>query len=329
MRLLLRFVARVPKVLFEQRYFRLTIIVQSILHVFRESKESQKYLFFLKASQLIDNISNKENTINNHDQFPCYLINRDKDSSRLMRFEINAKKIGLKYSRFPAINALESGFDFNPYKNLISKKFYNKSSFPRGSLGCFLSHYHVWKLIQNDGHELACIFEDDAFVIASPKVIKKTIIPSDADIIFINHRSSDAYNDKNSFQILSSKGPYFVKAFDAVMKHYKNCNEVDGIGLDGYILTKSGADKITKMFERHGFMANTDWSIIINSFSTEEFHQFLRVSKKQNFTHLEHNINAYVLIPSLVMQRDAGSVIAMSNPQNLISYEDMFKISKE
>jgi glycosyl transferase family 25 len=314
---------KIPNILFYKRKFRSAAFFQYIFSSINKSKEATRYYYFLKNASFLKEIAKKNKK---KEKLNSFLINRKKDTERLAFFKINAKKINLNFERFEAVNAISENFEFKPYKKLISNLFYGQELFPRGSIGCFLSHYKVWEKIIQEGLEYSFVFEDDAFVLENPEsIICINDIPRDADLIYMNHRMSEALMNKDiSKKIIKNKKIIFQKSFDSVNECLKAGLHMDGVGADGYLITLRGAKKIVNMFNKHPLCMNQDWTILINSFSDNEFLDFCRMSGKTCFVHNFSNIHSYVIVPALVQQRKTGSVIAMADRKNMISYNDMF-----
>lgn len=261
--------------------------------------------------------------------FPCYLINRNTDRMRLERFDRAAKRIGLDYERVEAVNALEQKFNFHPYKSIIANKYYRKSIFPKGMIGCFLSHFKCWTLLLSSGADLACIFEDDAQVLISPqRVLNASNIPQDADLIFLNNRMSEGFMDSETLVKIKDKGVFFADAFEAVKRTYQKGLAIDGVGTDGYLITKSGADKLLEMFKRHGLYQCVDWEILINSLNKSDFEELVNLHGNKSFSHINYGIRSYVMIPSIVRHSDMVSVLTLQNKNHLVEYEEMFGVKQ-
>ena len=124
-------------------------------------------LIFIIIIYIIINLRKKnfENFYNYHkknfkiDNY--YVINLDKDTKRLKKFNIHAKKNNIKYTRFAAIygkNLDENDFRLKKYfaKNLKNYSMAQKS--------CTLSHISIWEKIKQDKTTFNIIFEDDVII---------------------------------------------------------------------------------------------------------------------------------------------------------------------
>ncbi|BBD37288.1 glycosyl transferase [Aminobacter sp. Y103A] len=84
----------------------------------------------------------------------CYVINLDRDTTRLAWMTDAFRKVGLSFDRYPAIN-----------KDQLSDETVSHASgsagWSRGEIACFLSHVELWKQIAVGAEPYAAIFEDD------------------------------------------------------------------------------------------------------------------------------------------------------------------------
>jgi len=128
----------------------------------------------------------------------AYVINMDKSVDRLNDISEQAKKAGLKLTRFPGVAVDDSVMKVNSGEKLQeegigyiiyvdpSGKFANK-----GKIGCFLSHRKLLKMISEDSSiksEISIILEDDAII--PENLLQKLndlhkVLPSDWDMCFI------------------------------------------------------------------------------------------------------------------------------------------------
>lgn len=117
-----------------------------------------------------------------------YLINLDKDLDRLAFFKSNFDRLGIKFERVPAIDGRK--YSEEDYQDFMAKRprNYNRTStktWLRGQMGCFLSHYNVWKKIAEGRDNYCAVFEDDIHVSDDLQYVlqSENWIPKDTDII--------------------------------------------------------------------------------------------------------------------------------------------------
>jgi glycosyl transferase, family 25 len=161
----------------------------------------------------------------------AYVINMDKDISRMNSVDKLLKNIDIPYERFSGINGKEFVKNENNVSSFSNIIDFNKLS--PSEVGCFLSHYTLWKRIlknnsQNDN--VTIIFEDDITTYGSSN-IKEMIVNATEKL-------------KGKYDIL-----YLGKCLDRCSKYEKtevpnvyktffaSCNHA-------YIISKKGIMKI-------------------------------------------------------------------------------------
>lgn len=190
-----------------------------------------------------------------------------KNSGRIFDF-YNSWPLDKHVSIFEGTNARSQDFDIE------SERFYNShikgtlTASDLGHMGCTLSHYKLWDQSEIDEDGYLCVLEDDAILMPYAKNLFPHIaanIPSDADIVFINGRSSEKLyitsgnRPPYSFPVLD----LFVKKTDLYRIMNNNYNFLPkGLGAssplrhwsgtDGYILTNKGLDKLKKFINIRG-----------------------------------------------------------------------------
>ena len=139
--------------------------------------------------------------------FDCYVINLAKNADRMINFdrEYMASDLATKpYIRFEAVNGYQLG---DSVQDLVSAKVWLGMNFLKstkrrigedqltpGMIGCYLSHYGVWKQIQASGKPCGIVFEDDAKIYPTiyQNLIKYIVeeggaFPADWDVILLGH----------------------------------------------------------------------------------------------------------------------------------------------
>ncbi|MEJ6403921.1 glycosyltransferase family 25 protein [Yoonia sp. 2307UL14-13] len=90
-----------------------------------------------------------------------WLINLDRDTDRLAAMDRQLAKMGMAYTRFPAIYgkdcaaALAENVDADAYARNMG------SPILPGKMGCYASHLAVWDKFLKSSHDIALILEDD------------------------------------------------------------------------------------------------------------------------------------------------------------------------
>ena len=114
------------------------------------------YLILIIRKNNIENFYNKSLKIDKY-----YIINLDKDTERLRKFDIHTRKNNIKYFRFPAING--RNLDENDFR---LKKYFAKNlkKYSKAQKSCTLSHISIWEKIKQDKTTFNIIFEDDVII---------------------------------------------------------------------------------------------------------------------------------------------------------------------
>jgi GR25 family glycosyltransferase involved in LPS biosynthesis len=145
------------------------------------------------------NTATKSNNNNAYSDFfdECYCINLARRSDRLRKYEASARRTGLRWTRFEAIDgaAVGNGDDFDPLWDATRNAEWDRHVAPglrratAGERGCALSHVALWrKAVETEGWLL--ITEDDCrfdkrWTPGSPAYLWRTHVPSDAELVYL------------------------------------------------------------------------------------------------------------------------------------------------
>jgi GR25 family glycosyltransferase involved in LPS biosynthesis len=206
---------------------------------------------------------NKNSDLDFSDVMDIHVISL-RDSKRLYDF---FTKYTLDYPirLFEAIDACRKDFDFSIYpetNNVAPVKG------QEGHLGCTLSHFYLWKKLSNSSKKYHLILEDDTFFSAyADDAIKHLLenIPNDADLIFVNGRSSEKLYSQCRYingywQVIPDKFIYSKEEMLSIMnenyehlkENPKNGKKIFYSGTDGYLVTQKGLSKLNDYVEKHG-----------------------------------------------------------------------------
>jgi len=258
-------------------------------------------------------------------EYPVYVINRTCDGERLARFAKSCAKWGVDFECVEAINCADSKFDFRPYDSKIAETFYGKKAFLRGAVGCFLSHAKAWQKLVDSEFSHALICEDDVQWLGPiPKLIVQFGMFRDFDIVFVHQRLAAG------LQLGSSRDIAQLFNFESVANAgnaiLQNFNEMTASGGEGYLISRNGAEKILKIFQRKGVFMEVDWFLFFHSMSLQQRKLFFKKDATGRFDMLEFDsmvLDSAVLLPALLEQLCLKSTIAFENPQNYVSREKM------
>ena len=117
-------------------YFSIFLFMLLIINNFFFNKKFLKEKF---TSNFINEIVDK-----------IYIINMDKDKSRMNVLDKKMKKLGLEYQRIPGVDGKK-----------IYPKYKNKTTLRPGQLGCLLSHLHILEDAIKNKYDNILVLEDD------------------------------------------------------------------------------------------------------------------------------------------------------------------------
>jgi len=263
-------------------------------------------------------------------EYPVYVLNREKDKERLKIFTANCKKYGISFDRIESVNCADTIFDYREYDSRIAQSFYGKTKFLRGSVGCFLSHAKAWRTFLEVKAGLVLICEDDArFLGPIPKRIFDYQLPDDTDLVFANQRMAEGLM-QGTLNGAAGKKSFFdcVPSFPAGMALLDAIPHLTATGGEGYFLTRTGAQKLLAIFDEKKIFMDVDWMMFLQSLSEGQRRDFILKDKTGRFEVLEFSaikLNAYVLVPALVEHLGTDSIISYLKPENYIDREDMRK----
>lgn len=94
-----------------------------------------------------------------------YMINLERRPDRRVMMEAACAELGIKYKYYPAIDGKQLN---DTYLTKIGATQldgyldpYHKRPMKMGEIGCFLSHYFIWKEMEEKGYKRILILEDD------------------------------------------------------------------------------------------------------------------------------------------------------------------------
>jgi hypothetical protein len=243
-------------------------------------------------------------------------------------FKRRADKLGVSFIRHRGLDCGESGFSFGDYHNLLGKKFYGSDLFPRGSFASFLSHRQVWLRFLETGNPIALICEDDALLLGPlPTNAGDFHFPDGADIIFANTRMGEGFFSKKYFESGRFDKPNYYGVFEALMNLCHDQIHLGGPGLDGYFVTRKGAQNLLALYDEVKYSMNNDWFVVFNSLSTEQRDAFRKAEASGRLDKVSlpdgPRLESYVMIPSLVELADFNTSIRMLDPTMLATREEM------
>lgn len=174
-------------------------------------------------------------------RFDVYFINMDEAPGRLARFMKRYKACDLYAThspiRFQAVNGKEVQLSKHVTTKALRQILQSERrqyrtlhyELTRGAVGCLLSHRGVWESLVRSDSPAALVFEDDS--IMDPdlgSVIERLAVPGDADILLLG---------------------YFCNKCERTACGVARVHKF--FGLHGYLVTRSGAEKILRQPEMY------------------------------------------------------------------------------
>lgn len=137
----------------------------------------------------------------------------------------------------------------------------NQKHITLGTIGCFLSHWSLWKKCSED-LESYLILEHDALVLKDPKIIDmdiKEVCHLDAFIPFTSNLPSDSeehFLKYDQYVKIEKNGvsAYPINSFYPKDKLTKTIGTSSFMGTYGYILKPNGAKKLIEFCNQFGVM---------------------------------------------------------------------------
>ena len=187
-------------------------------------------------------------------KFVIVNLKRRIDRKENLKSILNARKIE-EYEFFEAVDGKMLKGDQFIYNLFLGNDF----NWRRGVIGCALSHHNIWKMLSKSDYDYFCILEDD---INLSQKFKKSYLDcqnfinnNQVDILLLGYTMFSKNREAN-------KDIYDCPDNDISFHHYRSDLYIGGFF--GYIITKSGANKMLKYIQENGIKHGIDYLIKIN-----------------------------------------------------------------
>lgn len=161
-----------------------------------------------------------------------YIINLDRSVERFRFVASQFDQLGVPYERISAVDAGSAGVIVEDYQR-------NFSDWPKlypAEVACFLSHVICWKKIASGADDHGAIFEDDILISSQiGTYLTSKVIPKEVDLLKI-----ESFMYEVKFSRFGGVRVGSNMAFRAASFHP---------GTAGYILSKTAAQRLLKMYE--------------------------------------------------------------------------------
>jgi len=163
----------------------------------------------------------------------AYLINLDRAGDRLAHMAGEFARIGVRYNRVSAVDGALLGADVldDFARNRIG--VYPRRWMP-GEIGCFLSHFDVWRQVAADEDDFAAVLEDDVHLAADLKILlgSDRWIPADADLVRLEANQQMRLVGRRRIEAVPGRSVFRAAS--------------DTWGSAGYIVSKRAASRLIR-----------------------------------------------------------------------------------
>jgi glycosyl transferase, family 25 len=145
-------------------------------------------------------------------QLKTYVINLDKDKTRLEFLTSNFNRLGIAFERIAGVDGRT--FSEEDYHAFMSDRPRKSKPWLRGQMGCFLSHYQAWKKIAEGEDRFCAVFEDDLHLSDDLTTILASNhwIPDDVDLIRLDTSTNRVRLTSEPVLTYSTRKLYGVKS---------------------------------------------------------------------------------------------------------------------
>lgn len=228
---------------------------------------------------------------------PVYLINLDKEARRGKLSTDCLSRSGYRVSRISAFD----GSKMSEFERKAVLADPGNSNLSNGAVACALSHIHTWELVVEKDCKHALVVEDDAVPYRHWRDCENLgRIVGSHDLVYINERMSLGFQENSSGDAMSVDDMLGKRKFSKL-----------GVGTDGYIISKRGAEKLLAKFGRDKICGHVDWQVASYCISAGSNNLVESKVRNQVKFHPDDLINAACLRVPLIASFDfRGSHIA-------------------
>lgn len=188
-----------------------------------------------------------------------FVINLDRRSDRLIKFQKEMDRHSIKYERFSAIDGSRLNLSVkNEYNDKICNMFTdNTFSWRRSIVGVALSHITLWRNLINSDDDYFMIFEDDITLDEKFNIYYNSLLEEIQDtkypFIFIGYHTDKEFLKK----------PFFLKEVEnkTLVYELKYKKHIWG-GLFSYIIHKDFAKQLLDDIESNGIKDPVDTFVL-------------------------------------------------------------------
>ncbi|MDE0002007.1 MAG: glycosyltransferase family 25 protein [Rhodospirillaceae bacterium] len=193
---------------------------------------------------------------------PIFVINLESQRERRSNVLRQFKDSSLKPTLVTAFDGHDPKFPFPRYRHLAGRFWESESDFKPGAFCCYLSHAQCWREIAAGNAELGLVLEDDVEINVQALADFSVENPKELDLVFVNQRTS------NYLKYLPAVAEDRVGMGDLITRLIVNgtfAKRIPVPGADGYVVSKSGAEKLLRMMGTRGICMGVDYALVLNS----------------------------------------------------------------
>jgi len=237
----------------------------------------------------------------------CFVINLDRATERIQRFNSSAEQNGWQVERFVAVDQRDLAVDGECYRSTRDPSVHISLSpiehrpqwdVSLGEVACTLSHMKLWRHIIDTGLPYACVFEDDVVFLRNRRELLPW--PDDADVVFIHDLFCGVVpNDIN---------PDDPVAMEHFFKQSPYVPFKRGLEACGYIITNKAAHRCLRLMQP--CFAQID--IMLVAYSHVPVLADIKWCRQRLFN---ETINTYAAVQPFVTQKDEGFSYIWNGPR--------------
>lgn len=183
--------------------------------------------------------------------FAVYVVSMDKDHEKFRAAKDILSREG--FADVTRVRGVPGSTLPNVGCDILTKT--SNYSIGKGALGCFLAHASAWEQIAASNAAWCIVFEDDVRF-HDLGMVPKLAIPADAHLIFCNDYMQPEVEPGVSPGGAMRTAPISLCLKKMVRRRY------NGIGTQGYFLSRSGAQRLVDAVRRDGFFGHVDWRLM-------------------------------------------------------------------
>ncbi|GGX70615.1 hypothetical protein GCM10007385_44590 [Tateyamaria omphalii] len=249
--------------------------------------------------------------------FPHHFVNLDRAKGRRRALEERYARYGDPLNFVQAVDGSKMGQD-------IYDTWCPTGKLHIGGVANLQSQMSVWRAFLETTNEHALIFEDDAWPYADMATwsdLTQLVETENPDMVFINDRGAGVWWDRPDT-------PPWTTYAEAIGSYTDNMRAP---GLDGYLLSRRGAQMLLDNFEQDRVFTNIDWQTASYTLTHSQVGQMPQGIQRNVVSAAHDNmkstarLSAYVLNRPVVCQFAAGH--ATVNETNMLVQQSKTKQS--